>query len=99
MRPMISADDVRKLARLSRVSLTDAEVEKLKTEMESIVAYVDIVQKVELPAKPEASVYFDEENVMREDGAPHEAGAFTAELLAQAPRREGDYLKVKKILP
>jgi len=95
---MISADDVKKLARLSRLALTDEEAEKLADDMGSILAYVDTLRKVSLPAKPRGSVYFDEVNVMREDGEPHESGMYTEELLAQAPRREGNYLKVKKII-
>ena len=37
-------------------------------------------------------------NVMREDKDPHEAGLYTEKILEQAPAREGDYIKVKKIL-
>lgn len=96
---MVSSDDVRKLARLGRLALTDEEVEKLKGDMGSILAYIDTIQKVELPEHPSGSVYLDIENVMRADENPHEAGIHTEELLKQAPRREGNYLKVKKILP
>jgi len=95
---MVSADDVKKLARLSRLALTEAEVEKLQKEIGSILTYIDTIQKVVLPEKPASSAYLDIENVMREDGAPHESAAFTDDLLAQAPRREGNYLKVKKII-
>ncbi len=96
---MISADEVKKLADLGRVALSDEEVEKLRGEINSILAYVDVIQKVTLPEHPAASVHLALENVMREDGEPHETGAFTEALLAQAPRRDGNYLKVKKILP
>ncbi len=95
---MISADEVKKLADLGRLALTDEEVEKLRGEIDSIVAYIDTVQKVQLPEKPASSPYLDLENVMREDGEPHETGVYTEELLKQAPRRDGNYLKVKKIL-
>lgn len=96
---MISAEDVRKLAALSRLNLTNEEVETLRGEMDSIVAYIDTLQKVSLPEKPASSPYLEIENVMRPDANPHESGIFTEVLLAQAPRREGNYLKVKKILP
>ena len=95
---MVSSDDVKKLAGLARLALTDEEVTKLQGEIASIVSYIDTVQKVELPDIPAGSPYFDEENVMREDGAPHETGKFAEKLKAQFPEREGDYLKVKKIL-
>lgn len=95
---MVSADDVKKLADLSRLSLRDEEVEKLRGEIDSIIAYIDTVQKVSIPEGMTSSVHLDLENVMRKDTNPHEPGIYTEELLKQAPRREGNYLKVKKIL-
>lgn len=95
---MISADDVKKLAELSRLSLKDEEVEKLRGEIDSILAYVDVLKTVELPTNPTDSPYLELENVMREDTDPHEAGIHTERLLSQMPRREGNFLKVKKIL-
>ncbi len=95
---MISSDDVKKLARLSRLSLTDEEVKRLEGEMDSIIAYVDIVQKIPTPDASSGSVYLDIENVMREDAEAHPARAYTEKLTEQFPRRDGDYLKVKKIL-
>jgi aspartyl-tRNA(Asn)/glutamyl-tRNA(Gln) amidotransferase subunit C len=95
---MISADEVRKLADLARIELTDEEIEKLRDEIDSILTYVDTVRKVELPEKSASSSYSDLENVMRDDVNADEPGAFTEALLAQAPRKDGNYLKVKKIL-
>ncbi|MBI3573486.1 Asp-tRNA(Asn)/Glu-tRNA(Gln) amidotransferase subunit GatC [Candidatus Kaiserbacteria bacterium] len=95
---MADADVIRKLARLSRLALTDEEVEKLKGDMGSILAYVDTIQKIDLPEKPSGSAYLDIENVMREDKDPHAPGIYTEALLSQAPRREGNHLKVKKII-
>lgn len=95
---MIGADEVKKLALLSRLALSEEEVAKLQVEINSIVAYIDTIQKVELPDMPEGSVYLDSENVMRDDINPHETGIHTEELLSQASRRDGQYLKVKKIL-
>lgn len=94
----VTTEEVKKLAELARLALSDAEIEKLKGEIDSIIAYVDVIQKVKLPEKPEPSVYLDIENVTREDASPHEPGIHTDALLAQAPEREGNFLKVKKIL-
>jgi len=94
----ISTADVRKLAELSRLALTDAEVEKLRTEIESILAYVDVVQKIPLPEGVAASPHLDLKNVMREDENPHETGLYTKDIVDQFPDTEGNYLRVKKIL-
>lgn len=94
----VTKDEVKKLAELSRIALTEEETEKLRGEIDSILTYVDTIQKVELPEMPEGSVYLDIENVMRDDGEPHAPNAFTDAMLAQAPKREGRFIKVKKIL-
>ena len=96
---MVSNDDVKKLADLSRLSLDDAEVEKLRGEIDSIIAYIDTVQKVPISETDSTSVHLNIENVMREDDNPHEAGIHTEDLLRQVPRRDKNYLKVRKILP
>ncbi len=94
----VSADDVRRLAKLSRLALSDAEVETLRSEVDSIVQYIDAIQKIPVPEGVQTSPHLQLTNVMREDSEPHPGGTFSEALLAQAPRREGSFLKVKKIL-
>jgi aspartyl-tRNA(Asn)/glutamyl-tRNA(Gln) amidotransferase subunit C len=94
----VTADEVKKLAALSRLNLTDEEVEKLRGEIDSIVAYIDTVQQVPLPAGIAASPHLDLVNVMRPDTNPHEPGAFTKDIVGQFPNEENGFLKVKKIL-
>lgn len=98
MASMVGKDDVKKLADLSRLALTDEELTKLTGEFDGIVKYIDTIQKVELSGKPAGTVYLELENVMREDGEPHETGMYTKKLTEQFPRKDGDSLKVKKIL-
>ena len=88
------------LAKLARIEMGAEEAEKLSNEFGAILNYVGEVKKVEEGNKVDK---FDKEvyatrNVMREDGEPHESGLYTEQILKQAPAREGDYLKVKKIL-
>lgn len=95
---MVTSQDVKKLATLSRLALSDSEAEKLTGEISSILNYIDTIQKVDLPAVPQGSVYLEIENVMRDDVPSHESGECTDLLLGQAPRSEKGYVKVKKIL-
>jgi aspartyl-tRNA(Asn)/glutamyl-tRNA(Gln) amidotransferase subunit C len=94
---MISNEDVKKLASLARIKVTEEEVASLAKDMENILDYVAQVQQVsgagDSKEKKERN-----RNVLRDDMNPHESGAFTEEILNEAPRREGNYLKVKKIL-
>lgn len=94
----VSGDDVKRLANMSRIALSEEEVLTLRGEIESILAYVDTVQKVALPDGVASSPHLDVVNAMRDDTNSHESGIHTEELLKQAPDRDGDYLKVKKVL-
>lgn len=97
---MIDADAVKKLAHLSRLAVSDEEVARLQGEITSILAYIDTIQKVPLSdVTTSASAYLEIENVMRADDHPHDSGVYTETLLAQAPRRDGDYVKVKTTVP
>jgi aspartyl/glutamyl-tRNA(Asn/Gln) amidotransferase C subunit len=86
---------------LARIKLSDEEKETLKTDIGSILGYVSEIQKVsseventkDSPLKKTALC-----NVMREDEDPHESGLYTEKILENAPEREDDYIKVKKIL-
>ncbi len=93
---MITKTDIEKLAKLSRLKLTDAEKEKYAKDMDNILAYIAQINAVaSKEIKPEAGAV---RNVMREDDAPHESGIFTDALLKLAPKSENGRVKVKKIL-
>lgn len=94
----VSKDDVKKLAELSRIELSEKEVETLQGEIDAILAYVDVVSKVDLPEGISPSPHLEIENSMREDAEPHEPGMFTEKMLSQAPRRKDTFVQVKKIL-
>lgn len=93
---MIKSEEVKKLAELARISITSEEVEKVRKEIESILKYVSEIQtvaQIKMPAKENVP-----RNVIREDDNPHAGGIYTDAVLNEAPKRDGDYIKVKKIL-
>jgi aspartyl-tRNA(Asn)/glutamyl-tRNA(Gln) amidotransferase subunit C len=92
----MNEEEVLKLAKLARIEISNAEAKDLAHEFEAILKYVGEVKKVTAKDVPEA--LSREVNVMRADEGPHESGIYTEKILAEAPDREDDYLKVKKIL-
>lgn len=92
---MVTADDVRKLASLARLSLDEATLEAFTKEFDAILGYVSQLETLKLSGKRTKPALC---NVMREDGVPHESGAYTKKLAEQFPEREGDYLVVKQII-
>lgn len=87
--------DIRALAKLARLDVTDEEVMKLEKEIPSILGFVDTIQKADVSDDtPESHV----RNVMRDDSNPIESGVHTETLLSAAPAREGDYVAVKQVI-
>lgn len=89
--------EVLKLARLSRIEISDEEAEGLTHEFEAILNYVSEV-KGATDNRQSTTGGYPTRNVMREDNNPHEAGIYTEDLVSQAPARENNFIKVKKIL-
>ncbi len=96
---MINIQDIEKLAKLARISITEEEKTGLVKEIGSILAYVDEIKQITKTSKEDGSEEIGAvHNVMREDSNPHQSGMYTEKILSEVPKREGDYVKVKKIL-
>ncbi len=94
---MLSMKEIEKLAELARLEIPEEEKEGLRKDIDAILGYVGEIQKISAEA-PQADGLGDVYNVFREDAKPHASGAFSKELLKEAPQRDGEYVKVKKIL-
>lgn len=88
--------DIQHLASLSRIRITDEEAEALKSDIESVLSYVSVINTLggDGLAKEVGARY----NVFRNDVATNEGGAYTEAILNEAPSVKGKYLQVKKIL-
>lgn len=89
-------EKVLNLAKLARIEISEVEAINLSHEFDAILGYVGEVKSVS--SRGVNSGVSSVINRMREDGNPHESGIYTEKILSQAPAREGDYIKVKKIL-
>lgn len=96
MRAMISREDIKKLAALARITVSDQEADAYAEDAEAIISYVSQVEGADGPKEGDAHTSL--RNVMREDGEPHEFGLYTKEILADAPKVENDYLSVRKVI-
>lgn len=94
--PDATPEEVRHLAALARLSITDEELPKLVREFDSILGYVSKLNDLELPGgTPPTPVV---RNVLRDDSEPHATGLYTEKLTGQFPAREGNHLLVKQII-
>lgn len=92
---MISKEEVKKLADLSRIELSEDEIEKYSKDIGDILSYVDAVKKIS--SDGESRTVFRVKNVLRED-VPADGGRYKKEMLKNAPNTHGDYIAVKKII-
>lgn len=90
-------EDIEHLAKLSRIAVTEKESVALAEDITNILGYVSEIEEITGSKEGEKKVgaLF---NVMREDENPHEGGKYTEDLLSQAPDRDGQYVRVKKII-
>ena len=94
---MISKDEVKKLSTLSRIEVSEDELVSVAGEIDAILAYVGQIKSAS-SSLLDAKSNYPKINVLREDVVENETGKNTETLLASSPDREGDYIKVKKIL-
>ena len=92
----ISADDVRKVAKLARLNLPDDKIATYTGQLESILGYVSQLEQVDTTGVPETTRAVEVTNVTRQDGV--NPTPVREEILNQAPQREGDFFRVQKIL-
>ncbi|MBI5152410.1 Asp-tRNA(Asn)/Glu-tRNA(Gln) amidotransferase subunit GatC [Candidatus Peregrinibacteria bacterium] len=94
---MLSEDQVKHIARLSRLGLTDAEIKKFSSQLTGILEYMDILNEVDTKDVEPTSQVTGLENVLREDEARDWVKG--EELLASSPlEKQNNQIKVKPVL-
>ena len=93
---MISRQDVEHVARLSRLALSDAEIERMREQLSSILAYIDALRALDTAGVEPTSHAVPMVNVMRDD--ENSPCLSRDEALANVPERSGDYARVPKII-
>jgi len=90
--------EIEKLAKLSRIKITNAEKKKLSKDIENIFEYVSEIQKISANLQGDNFLNSRFVNIMREDSEPHKSGIYTGKILKEAPDKKDNYIRVKKIL-
>jgi aspartyl-tRNA(Asn)/glutamyl-tRNA(Gln) amidotransferase subunit C len=92
---MISKEDIKKLANLARIEISETEAEKLTPEIDSILGYVGQIKDAVGDIKKEVPRLH---NIMRDDIVTNTENQYTEKLLNNVPSKESGFVKVKKIL-
>jgi aspartyl-tRNA(Asn)/glutamyl-tRNA(Gln) amidotransferase subunit C len=88
---------VRHIAKLSRISLADAEVKGYREKLAAILGYIDKLNEVDSSGTPPTSHPLESlKNVFRKDTL--RKSLEKDEALQNAPRRNNDFFSVPKII-
>lgn len=93
---MITRKEVKLVAKLARLGLTEKEIEKFSRELSLILNYVEKLKEVNISKTLPTSHSIKIENVTREDKSP-KSKVQGSKLLKLAPETKNGYLKVKSI--
>ena len=92
----LSEIEVRKVAKLSRLELSDAEIAQSASRLTSVLGYIDRLRELDVEGVEPMAHPIDDSNRLDED-VPRE-GLPTSVLIKMAPATEGDFVKVPKVI-
>jgi len=101
---MLSKEEVKHIAKLARLGLSEGEIEKFQKELSSILDYIEKLKEVDVAKVKPTSHSREMENVMRKDhtqiSEKFERASkekISKRLLDLAPETKNGYLKTKSI--
>ncbi len=92
----LSREEVLHIARLARLGVTDAEVDRFREQLSNILENFEILQQVDTTSVPPTSQSIPLSNVMRGDEVAPSLPP--GDVLANAPQKEGEFFRVRHVL-
>jgi aspartyl-tRNA(Asn)/glutamyl-tRNA(Gln) amidotransferase subunit C len=92
----LSRDEVSHIALLARLGLTEAELDKFKEQLSNILENFEILQQVDTSSVPPTAQSIPLQNIVRDDEVA--ASLPEDEILANAPKKDGSYFRVRAVL-
>ncbi len=93
----LSREQVLKLAKLSRLSLSENEIEQYQKELSSILDYFERLSAADISGLEPTYQVSGLKNIMREDDVVLQQ-ATPDELLKRVPKTDGRYIKVGRMI-
>ena len=92
----LSREEVLHIARLARLGLTEAEVDRLGEQLSNILENFEVLQQVDTDGIPFTAQSIALQNVVNDDKVA--ASLPTSQILANAPRKEDNFFRVRAVL-
>lgn len=94
----ITKQDVEYVARLARLELNEQEKERYTRQLESILEYIEQLNKLDTENVASTSHVLSLKNVWREDKVVKTSDEQREKILNNSPESENDFFKVKKVI-
>ncbi|MGM7637120.1 Asp-tRNA(Asn)/Glu-tRNA(Gln) amidotransferase subunit GatC [Bacillus sp. Hm123] len=92
----ITEEEVRHVANLARLAVTDEEVEKFTSHLDAIISFAEQLNELDTTDVLPTSHVLDMKNIMREDEA--KPGLPQEEVLKNAPDHQNGQIRVPSII-
>ena len=92
----LSSEDVLHIARLARLGLTEAEVEKFREQLSHLLENFEVLQQVDTSGVSPTAHTIALQNVVSDDEVA--ASLSQSQVLANAPKREEDWFRIRAVL-
>ena len=92
----LTREDVLHIARLARLGLTEAEVEKFREQLSHLLENFEVLQQVDTTDVPPTAQSIDLQTVVRDDEVAE--SLLPNQVLANAPQKDGDFFRVQAVL-
>lgn len=94
-------EDVKKLADLARIDMSEKEMVEIAKDFDPILAYVGQIQEMfnlnnDISTAKREDYFLH--NVMRDDVVTNNRGEYTEKIIAEMPDTQDGFLRVKQIL-
>ena len=94
----LSKQEIQGIAKLARLDLTEAELEKYGGQLSAVLSYINRLKEVDVKGVEPTAQVTGLENVLREDEVKNWDKKEIEEALKDAPEREGRFIKVKRVI-
>jgi aspartyl-tRNA(Asn)/glutamyl-tRNA(Gln) amidotransferase subunit C len=92
----ITIDEVKHVANLARLAITEEEAEKLTNDLDAIISFAEELNELDTENVEPTSHVLDMKNIFREDVS--KPGLPVEEVLKNAPDHENGQIKVPAII-
>lgn len=97
---MLSEEEVKHIAELARLGLTEEDIVKFQKNLDSILEFVEILKKVDVGGIEPMAQATETKNIWREDEISLDSSKqqFREQFLKNLPENEQGFIKVPPIL-